>query len=272
MIGCEPIKAFQAIDGYKDSADLINDCRTALKDIDYKKAIELMNEGEIIDAYESLVALKGDEDSAEKADSIVDQYIIAKLNTSNVGDTILLGAYEQDNQISNGKEPVIWNVIKKDGKRVLLISQDGLDCKEYHPENVAVNWEMSSIRKWLNGEFINNAFSKNEQKVLSSSKITADKNPEYDTNPGNPTNDKVLLLSIKELEQYLPSKKCTPTAYAVANGAVEEDGNCYWWLRTPGGREYMASLVITPGYLSCMGNVVDNKRCVRPALWISLDH
>ena len=74
--------------------------------------------------------------------------------------------------------------------------------------------------------------------------VSASKNPEYNTSPGNTTVDKIFLLSIDEAQKYLPSdeeRKCTPTNYASSQGGATtirstSNGNstCWWWLRSPG--------------------------------------
>ena len=39
-----------------------------------------------------------------------------------VGDKIQLGTYEQDDNNSNGKEPITWTILDKKGGKVLLLS------------------------------------------------------------------------------------------------------------------------------------------------------
>ena len=44
--------------------------------------------------------------------------------------------------------------------------------------------------------------------------VSANKNPKYDTDPGNTAKDRVFLLSIVEAEKYFTSdeaRKCIPT-------------------------------------------------------------
>ena len=85
------------------------------------------------------------------------------------------------------------------------------------------------MRKWLNGTFISNAFSSDEQNMIQSTTVTADKNPSYSTSPGNNTTDKVFLLSITEVNQYFSSnsaRECQGTAYcydtAIMRSLVEQ--------------------------------------------------
>ena len=192
-----------------------------------------------------------------------------------VGDYITFGTYEQDNDTLNGKEPIEWLVLdKKDGK-VFVISKYALDCKSYNDEYEAVTWETCALRAWLNNEFINEAFSSTEQEGILISTVSDNKNPVYDTDPGKATQDKVFLLSINEAEKYFSSaneRQCKPTDYAVANGVKESsgNGNCWWWLRSPGNYQSHAAGVCSDGSFSESGyTILSVYASVRPAMWIN---
>ncbi len=269
----EAISAFEALDGYKDSATKITECK-------YNDAITLMDTGNIIEAYEALVALEGYKDSTDKANSICYKYKVEKLKVAEVGDYVFFGAYEQDNNTSNGKEDVEWRVLEiKDGK-ALVISKYGLDCKQYNTSRTDVTWKTCSLRKWLNNDFINAVFSAEEKAMIPTVTVSADKNPEYSTNPGNATQDQVFLLSITEANKYFSSDSailCEPTKYADANGAFVNigNGNCYWWLRSPGFTQGKAAFVDYYDGVDergTRGTSVDiSDLAVRPALWIDLN-
>lgn len=201
-----------------------------------------------------------------------------KPNNTKVGDYIRFGTYEQDNDTSNGKEAIEWLVLEvKDGK-ALVISKYVLDNKLIL-ENQQINfaWETCTLRAWLNNDFINAAFTSDEKAAIPTVTVSADKNPDYDTNPGNATQDKVFLLSIPEANSYFDSdiaRQCKPTAYAIANGAHvnSSNGNCRWWLRSPGGYQASAAIVGSEGDTDEYGYDVYWCVCgVRPALWIDLD-
>ena len=243
----------------------------------YNDAVALMDAGNIIEAYEALVALDGYKDSADKANSIYDKYKVEKLKVAKVGDYVFFGAYEQDNNTSNGKEDIEWLVLEvKDGK-TLVISKYALDCQQYNTGYTDVTWETCTLRKWLNGNFINSAFTADEKAMIPTVTVSADKNPEYSTNPGNATPDQVFLLSITEANKYFSSgsaRQCKPTEYTVAGGAYNNSsiGNCCWWLRSPGSNQYSAARVNIDGGVNEVGyNVSNDLNAVRPALWIDLN-
>ena len=204
------------------------------------------------------------------------------LKAANVGDTIKFGKYEQDNNLSNGKEDIEWDVLAKDSTSVLLISKYALDCKQYNTERTDITWETCSLRKWLNGTFMDSAFDGAEKSIVEKTNVSADKNPKCSKDPGNTTTDKVFLLSINEAEKYFGSdedRKCIPTEYAKANGAYTSSSNtkngvptCYWWLRSPGFYQDRAADVFSDGSVLYLGDTVDDVivACVRPAVWVSI--
>ena len=249
----------------------------------YNDAVALMDAGNSDEAYRIFRELGNYKDSTEKAGNIRFIKNKEKLKNANVGSYVTFGAYEQDNNKSNGKEDVKWLVLAKDGNKVLVISKYALDCQPYHTSNTNVTWETCSLRKWLNGTFINNAFSAEEQEMIPNVTVSADKDPNSDwsTDPGNSTHDKVFLLSLTEAYQYCTSdesSKCAPTDYAIAQGAYtndkDKDGgrtNCWWWLRSPGIDQNKALVIKkTVGFSQASSEFTTITYAVRPALWITL--
>lgn len=248
----------------------------------YDRAMKLINSGEYEAAYLLLKGLSY-KDSDEKLLSIKPKYNQMQVKKATVGDKVFFGSYEQDNDMSNGKEEIEWKVLAKEDNRALLISDKALDCKQYNTSFDPVTWENCSLRKWLNGTFLNNALSAEEQALIQSTTVAADKNPDYSTDPGNATTDKVFLLSITEAEKYFDSNKarrCAPTAYAIAQGAYTDDSYktadgdacCWWRLRSPGGDQSYAANVYTGGAVYSHGINVDYDRDgVRPAIWVNLE-
>lgn len=246
----------------------------------YNDAISLMEAGQYTEALSAFEALEGYKESTDKIEqcSIViwGEEVWNKIKDVNVGDTYTFGSYEQDNNNSNGKEAIEWQVIAKEGTKILVISKYALDCKEYNTSYTNVTWETCTLRKWLNNEFFSSAFSEEEQAMIPSVTVPADENPYYSTNPGNATQDKVFLLSITEANKYFSpdsARQCKPTEYAVASGVWKSDsGNCWWWLRSPGADQHCAASVLSTGAIADYGYLVYiGDRAVRPALWIDLN-
>ena len=189
--------------------------------------------------------------------------------------TIEFGRYPQASKNENAL--IEWLVLKNDGSKALLISKYALDCQQYNTSDRNVTWETCTLRKWLNGSFINSAFSVDEQKQILSTTVT----PDYSTDPGNNTKDRVFLLSIAEAEKYFGSdstRQCQGTVYCYAQGAYKaRNGNCWWWLRSLSSPHSFnfdnryAFYVFSHGKVSREGSSADYDRiAVRPALWIDL--
>ena len=268
--------------------------RVILPNARYNKAVALMEDGKYDEAIAAFLKTDGYKDSKGKiAECMVlrlndlAENQISNLSDVKKGDIVKFGAYEQDADTTNGKEEIEWQVLDvKDGK-ALVISKYALDCQPYNTSYTDVTWESCSLRKWMNNTFINEAFGSKHQELIPSVSVSADKNPEYDTDPGNATTDKVFLLSITEAEKYFTTDKearrCAPTAYAKAQGAYTSDSDktasgeatCYWWLRSPGSYQVLAAYGCDDGLvgyygLDVLGGDHCNLVCVRPAMWITL--
>ena len=228
-------------------------------------------------------------------------------NSLSVGDIIKFGNYFiNDNKT---KEPIEWRVLEVSNDRALLITKDAIDCKPYNNESRNITWEECSLRQWLNNEFINQAFSKEEQNEIILTNISNPNNTYFEKWSGkkawggNNTKDKIFLLSIDEAEKYFKGIKdtvCKATNYAKQQRAYTADfherlgiGNCCWWLRSPGDSQYhaeppkdfllsffirgpvvgqyRAAFVHSDGTICDIGLNVDCiKFAVRPALYINL--
>ncbi|SEA90574.1 hypothetical protein SAMN05216349_1501, partial [Oribacterium sp. KHPX15] len=272
------ITAFEQLNGYRDSVEQINSCKICIQDIVYNEAKKLKDNGEYKKAISKYLSLGDYQDSAEQ----IVECELSKMKDAKTGSWITFGAYEQDNDFSNGKEEITWIVLKRTNDSILVTSEYALDCQQYNTQSGvrdATTWEKCSLRKWLNEDFLNSAFSEAEQMHIKNETIPAYKNPDYNTDPGNPTTDKVFLLSINEADKYLEygfERACHPTEYAKTQGVWinERTECCWWWLRTPGSSGFYAALVNHEGSIVPRGGHVnddDNSTGVRPVLWISID-
>lgn len=241
----------------------------------YDRAMEEINADNYEMVYDLLYGLKY-KDSEEKLASAIKQYAGAYIGNVAVGDIFSFGTYEQDNNVSNGKEKIEWLVLAKKADKVLVVSRYALDCLPYNISEKDVTWKSCTLRQWLNEDFLDVAFSDIEKAIISEVTVSADKNPDYGSDPGDATIDKVFLLSIAEVNKYFRSdeaRKCMPTAYAAANGVLSgrNDSACWWRLRTTGRSQKNAADVDNAGVVFSYGNYVDFLYDgVRPAMWIDL--
>ncbi len=137
------------------------------------------------------------------------------------GDVLSMGRYEQDGNESNGREEIEWIVLDRQNDSLLLVSRYALDCVPYHREDADVTWETCSLRTWLNGNFLNEAFSMTEQDRIVSARLQNPANPIFGTDGGSTTTDKVFLLSWEEAQNHFAScakLAAMPTWNAVLKG------------------------------------------------------
>ena len=244
----------------------------------YKQALAAESGGDTKTAYELFADLGSYKDSAQRAKALFVQYKENALINAKKGDIVYFGSYLQG--ATNDAEDICWRVIDKEDDTLFLLSEYGLDCKRFHEENTSVTWESCSLRKWLNGDFLEAAFTPDQQLQILESKVTADKNPDYDTDAGNDTVDKVFLLSIDEAELYLSDdeqRRCYPTEHSflqgTSSGNNKYNGNytSSWFLRTPGLDDTMASYVSSAGKIRHMGYAVNTAfTTVRPAIRVRI--
>ena len=201
-------------------------------------------------------------------------------------DCIYFGNYYQSN--SSTKEPIKWRVLSVDGNDAFLLADQNLHAIPYYNNKPAnVTWATCILRTWLNGTFLNTAFTSAEQTAIKNTTVVNEDNPYYGTEGGANTTDKVYLLSIAEASNTAygfngefrtesETREAKNTAYAKECGAwthtsTEYEGNGAWWLRSPGGSSDYASIVYGNGYGSDYGNYVNTYNCaVRPALHLNL--
>ena len=165
-----------------------------------------------------------------------------------------------------GNEDIEWIVLgEKDGKTFLL-SKYVIEAVPYHTEYVDITWEDCSLRTWLNGEFLETAFTPEEQAKIQITQV--------ENSTGNNTEDKVFILSLDEFNNFLKTdavRRGKATQYLLDKGIYQLQGCVWWWLRTQ-GRDPSDAV-----YVGLVGDIVDqgvgvyhDSYGVRPAMWVEL--
>ena len=188
----------------------------------------------------------------------------------NIGDSIEFGRYEQNNDLTDGLEPIVWTVIAIQDGKAMLLSDYALEVMAFDEDGKKAIWETCSLRAWMNGEFYETAFNENEKARVVQM---------INTNPvrhnglfGEETPDWAFVLSYEEIDRYLPEleqRRAQSTLYAKAKGALA--GWTHWMLRSSSYNPYQEML------MDELGNY-DNWRAetyydlceVRPAIWIDI--
>ena len=204
-------------------------------------------------------------------------------------DTITFGNYWQEDTNDDGetntddeKKPIRWRVLSVEGDDAFLMADQAIESRPFDEEGSAVTWEKCSLRKWLNEDFIKEAFTEEEQAAIMETTVVNKDNEEYNTEAGADTQDKIYLLSIDEAAdtQYgfeesdkaafhrtSPAREVAQTMYSS-----EAYNAFFWWLRSP-GKENCVSNVGMAGDGDSEGTFAQTYGAVRPVLHLKLsDH
>lgn len=188
---------------------------------------------------------------------------------------IIFGHYEQDNNTGNGKEPIEWEILDENANGKLLISRYVLDAVPFNNEYAEVTWETSSLREWLNKDFLNEAFTKDEQALIPKVRL---ENSGVEMPGGNATEDQVFCLSLDEAAKYYKFtydkysyfgfKKeliTLPTEYAKAHGL--KTFNAKECIDGPVGDEYWMDGYAPKGYQASIADLAGTYWWLRTMGW-----
>ncbi len=196
-----------------------------------------------------------------------------------VGDTVYFGKYSYDGVEENGAEDISWKVLDIQHGKALIFSQYVIAEKTYTTDNKSSDWESSDLRKWLNKEFFDGAFTDEEKKLIAESVVpgvgksdaiatgvmtgtaTTGSNMQTGTsvapsvNESADTTDKVFLLSDRELRRYMSTED-------------ERAAECSYWSRSGERQFYYTSAL---GHANNIGSCSNKTEYgVRPAMWIEI--
>ena len=200
--------------------------------------------------------------------SVIDRTALAG---AEVGDIISFGLYPENK--SADSRPLQWRVLKKEGTRLLVITEYCIDKIPYHRDLLPIQWDGCDLRWWFNVPFFQLTFTPEEQAMIPAVTLPNGANPRYGT-PGCPdTQDFVFALSLEEAGALFGSDEARlgyTTLYAQSRGYYFGGKINCWWLRGPGVSPEFAALVGNSGSLGTYGYRVDqNEYAVRPAMWIN---
>lgn len=226
----------------------------------YQKASELMRQEDYKGAFAVFTTLDYEDSAAlaKQCEGIIEQQRYASQTSAGqqtgVGSTVAFGGYEQDGDVSNGKEDVEWLVLERKDNMALLLSERCLDCLPYYERDADKDWEKSTLYVWLNSDFLDAALVPQAREAVCA--VGA---------------NKVFLLDSSQTVEYFVSdsrRQAAATPYARAHGASGFGSGSDWWLS---GYNYVGSdggIRIESGvYYS----IAYKHIAVRPAMWIDTD-
>lgn len=211
-------------------------------DYRYKSALKALKANDDHTAYVNLRALSKEDykDSTARFTILEKEHI----KNTNIGGKVSFAHME-------------WRVLDKQDGKVLLLKDNALGSTSFDESGKNTTWESSSVRKWLNGEFLTENFSKEEQDNVLETSVKNSPNPTYNTSAGKDTQDKLFLLSCNEVTKY--------------QDGIHKTDSC-WWLRTPGAFKNSMSFVYRDKTVMDYGyDVTNTKITVKPALWVNVE-
>ena len=239
----------------------------------YNRAVALIDSKQ----YDEAIALLWKLDFSDSESQLEKCYVgkygetmanhIVQIKNAQVGDIVVLGTYEQDNNTSNGKEEIEWLVLSKEDDRILVITKYAIGYMSYNGADGKTTWGRSAVRKYLNGTFLDSTFNKNE--------LTLIQEKELFNYPDSNTTDRVFLLNSAEATTYFHSdseRQCQATAHVKDfwPSGNDHNANAEWLLRNSDHE----TTVWVNGNIHTSSNSEYEFRIyheLRPAMWISLE-
>lgn len=151
----------------------------------------------------------------------------------------------------------VWKIMEIRNGQALLLKNKPITGIPYNNASVKTTWETSTVRKWLNTEYRDKTFTKEEIKRIALTDLQNSKNVLYGTDGGNATQDYLFLLSTGDAKKYkalLPNLKS------------------YSWLRSPGSSENSAVFLSKDKKVMLYGyDVSSDGFTMFPAFWFKFN-
>lgn len=225
------IKLYSKLDTYKDSAARLAEC-------EYFYGLKLKEDKKYEDAQKAFAAANSYKDS-DAQELAIEKLRIGK---SEVGEKVDIGGSQ-------------WQILKKEDNAALLIKSSHFSDVTFHDTLENVTWETSSIREWLNTDFMEKTFSEEERNNILLSNIKMEDNEMYGIDGGNDTEDFIFLLSSSEAEEF---------ADCLSDCKIAS------WLRSPGSSTNTASFLSDENIVMEYGYLVNSAGfTARPVMWFA---
>lgn len=163
--------------------------------------------------------------------------------------------YEEGLRFKNGEEieenkvyyfkvePIKWMVLQKEEDDMFLLCDQIIDINIFDLKTN--DYKESSVRKYLNDEFINKAFTPEEKQKIKETLIKIDESTleeDSEINTKEKCIDKVFLLSLEDIknqdlgfdnnERFSISRQKQGSDYSLAKGMCEFCDKGWYYLRT----------------------------------------
>lgn len=192
-------------------------------------------------------------------------------------------------------EPIRWKILYNTNGTIKVVTDNIIDGSLYYENQeeriidgetiYPNNYEHSDVRKWLNDEFYNTAFTEAEQGAIATSlvdnsaKSTSTVSTTTNIYASNDTYDKIYMLSNNDCRNTSytfisgttgdddRAALCTDYALAVGIYASNTTACTYWLMRSPGNHSSTAvyNVYISGSIISYYGVSNTAARGIRPA-------
>lgn len=221
----QAIVAFEDLGNYKDSLLKIDIAKESLLEERYILAETCYKNQQYVEAIQIFEELGDYKDSKDRIEHIYNMFA--------TGGQIYFGVYES--------KPIPWKILHTDKDKMLLITEYPIENLAFNNETKNITWETSSIRVWLNDDFLKDFSGEQRNRIL----VAAENN----------LNDNIFLLSLEDYDQY---------SYAGVYETISD-----WWLRTKTDAGMMF-VYGENGEVNTYGESVIRAKGVRPCVWIDL--
>ena len=227
------------------------------------------------DAFEAEPEVLADETETHAAEDeayVIPEPVAENVKKSEVQKKMYSGVNDEFSfgSDSHTGEPVLWKVLAVIDYKALIVSSDTVFKMPYNQTDGSFSWQECTLRKYLNGCFIDEYFTQEERNRIVPCKIINDDTYDLNTDAGDSESDRVFLLSAREAKHYFPDNE----SRAAGSG---------WWLRY--ARRYAHCYpsvddkgIVHPSFdrqRSSEGAGAQHGHGIvlgiRPAMWIALD-
>ena len=162
------------------------------------------------------------------------------------------------------KIPLKWQVLTVEKTKAFVVCKQILCNRKFDIDDKYNAWNDTDLRNWLNTIFIERAFNNEEKEKILTTSIITEVDREGEIIISDETQDKIFILSTRELWNYLPKNSI--------------DCDAPYWLRDRND-DFMSSYypVYSMEYLNINNEpYISTERAptkylgIRPAMWIDI--
>ena len=244
-------------------------------------------------------------------DLLIDKSVLSLVETLALSKNLIKETVTMENAKTSEVKTIlfgkyVWRVLEEKDGKAFIITENIVGRRDYHNDLVDITWAHCEMRQYLNSVFYE-SFTPKEQSQILETQVSDRDNPWTGTKCGNPTVDKIFLLSYDEVVKYFGNSgdmanrigwdwsevegvggvlmrggtDCVNDQYNNARRPPKpEDGKLgWWWLRSPGGSgQHTSGSIGGIGEIFMCGDDVYNHphrdECgdggIRPAMWIRI--